>query len=80
MGLLQEDAATYLTAKKTARLEGLDITEAEIADLIQQRQEARMSKDWAKSDSIREQLLRQGIELKDNSQGTTWEVTRGESS
>ncbi len=80
MGLLQEDAATYLTTKKTARLEGLDITEAEIADLIQQRQEARIAKEWAKSDSIREQLLRQGIELKDNPQGTTWEVKRGESS
>ncbi|MDD3814292.1 MAG: cysteine--tRNA ligase [Desulfocapsaceae bacterium] len=76
MGLLQEDARKYLQQKKATMLNGLDISEQEILQLIQERKDARVAKDWARSDSIRDQLLAMGIELKDSSSGTTWEIRR----
>ena len=76
MGLLQEDARTYLEQKKKAMLQGLDISEAEILKLIQERKDARAAKEWQRGDNIRDQLLSQGIELKDSAEGTTWEVSR----
>ena len=76
MGLLQEDARTYLTRKKTAMLQGLDISEQEIQQLIQERKDARAAKDWARGDSIRDQLLAKGVELKDDANGTSWEISR----
>src|SRR5690606_18462147 len=45
---------------------------AEIESLIAQRAEARRSKDFAKSDEIRDQLAAIGVEIKDGPQGTTW--------
>jgi cysteinyl-tRNA synthetase len=74
MGLLKEDPRTYLLHKKTALLEGLDISEADIRQVIQEREDARAAKDWARGDSIREGLLARGIELKDGPEGTSWKV------
>lgn len=74
MGLLKEDAKTYLRQKKAGLLQGLDIQEQEILQLIQERKDARTAKDWTRGDSIRDQLLARGIELKDGADGTTWKV------
>ncbi len=40
--------------------------------LIKQRQEARDSKDWAKSDLMRDQLIEQGIGVRDTTSGPIW--------
>ena len=48
-----------------------DITE-EQKTLVAQRQEARDSKDWAKSDEIRDELSKQGIAVRDTSHGPIW--------
>jgi len=77
MGLLREEAKEYLGQKKTTILEGLAISEQEILQLIQERKDARAAKDWARGDSIRDQLLAMGIELKDSANTTTWEAKRG---
>ncbi len=76
MGLLQEDAGIYLREKKEAMLKGLDISEQEILQLIQEREDARAAKEWARGDSIRDQLLAKGIELNDGASGTSWEISR----
>lgn len=44
-----------------------------IDQLIQERNEARKQKDYARADAIRDQLLAQGIVLKDTSTGVVWE-------
>ena len=41
---------------------------------IQERQEARKAKDFAKADAIRQELLEQGIEIKDTREGTVWNL------
>jgi cysteinyl-tRNA synthetase len=51
------------------------IDPAEIEQLIEQRNQARLAKDFAKADRIRQQLLEQNIVLEDSPQGTTWRKT-----
>ncbi len=49
----------------------------EVDQLIDARNAARASKNWAESDRIRDELAAMGIALKDNKDGTTsWEVKR----
>lgn len=76
MGILQENTAKYLATKKATMLAATDITEAEILTAIEERNQARAHKDWARSDQIRDNLLKKGIELKDGPEGTGWSVKR----
>ncbi|MBU1446516.1 cysteine--tRNA ligase [Patescibacteria group bacterium] len=49
-----------------------DEIDDEIKALIKAREDARLNKDWAKSDEIRDQLKSKGIILEDSSNGTIW--------
>jgi cysteinyl-tRNA synthetase len=49
-----------------------EITEAEVNRMISEREKARKSKDYAKSDQIRMALEGKGIILEDTKDGTTW--------
>jgi cysteinyl-tRNA synthetase len=69
LGLLQADPVTYLQA-------GAKLTEVDIAQRITERAAAKANKDFALADSIRKELLGQGIVLKDSATGTTWEVVQ----
>lgn len=48
------------------------IDPAEIEQLIEQRNQARLSKNFSEADRIRHQLLEKDIILEDTPQGTTW--------
>ena len=69
MGLLYHDAEDWFKGNLTANSE---VDEAEIKRLINERLEAKKSKDWSKADAIRSHLKEQGIILEDTPQGTTW--------
>ncbi|MBY0415310.1 MAG: class I tRNA ligase family protein, partial [Bdellovibrionales bacterium] len=50
-----------------------DTSDSEIEDLLVERKEARATKNWAKSDEIRERLNQLGVVVKDNPDGSyTW--------
>jgi cysteinyl-tRNA synthetase len=49
----------------------------EIDKLIIERQRARENKDWAKADNVREELVRQGIEVSDSAKGPVWNSVKG---
>ena len=66
LGLLQADAQSYLQGGAG------DLDTAAIEAKIAQRQAAKAAKDYAGADAIRQELLAQGIALKDSAQGTTW--------
>lgn len=55
---------------------GLDLLDDDITDeekqTIAQREQARQAKDWARADELREQLKKQGIEIKDTENKTIW--------
>ena len=48
--------------------------EQEILNKIEERKEAKKNKDFAKADSIREELLDKDIKLIDTREGTTYEI------
>ncbi len=68
----------FTTMKKLCEVLGLnvekkdEILDKEIEDLIQERQEARKSKNFARADEIRDELLAKGIQLKDTREGVKW--------
>ncbi|MCR5368806.1 cysteine--tRNA ligase [Eubacterium sp.] len=49
-----------------------DSLDSEVETLIEERQQARKNKDFAKADEIRDKLLEMGIELKDTREGVKW--------
>lgn len=65
IGLLTSDPQEFLQA-------GVDLCANDIEELIAKRKQARLDKDFALSDKIRDDLLDQGIVLEDSSSGTTW--------
>jgi cysteinyl-tRNA synthetase len=48
--------------------------DALVASLLQQRQEARVAKDFATADAIRDQLKGAGIDLEDTPDGPKWSL------
>lgn len=69
LGLLQADPNSYLQS-------GAGLDEATIEQRIADRAAAKAAKDFAQADGIRQELLAQGIVLKDSAAGTTWEVAQ----
>ena len=65
LGILEYDADEYLK-------QGSELSENEILDKISKREQARLSKDFAMSDQVRDELLEFGIILEDTVNGTTW--------
>ncbi len=67
LGLLQADPKVFLQA-------GATLDEVAIAALIAQRAQAKAARDFAEADRIRQELLANGVLLKDSATGTTWEA------
>ncbi|GKT12060.1 MAG: cysteinyl-tRNA synthetase [Thiomicrorhabdus sp.] len=68
IGLLEQDPTTFFQSQPSDS----ELTDEMIDQLIVDRKTARINKDFARSDEIRDQLSEQGIELLDTAEGTTW--------
>jgi cysteinyl-tRNA synthetase len=53
-----------------------DLVEGLVRLLIDLRQQARESREWAKADAIRDQLAEMGVSLEDGPEGTRWRLMR----
>lgn len=49
-----------------------EVLDSEVEKLIEERNQARADKNFARADEIRKELLDKGIELKDSREGVTW--------
>lgn len=70
LGLLQDDPEAFLRGKPQLVAESM--SDAEVEELIRQRNQARAGRNWAESDRLRDELRAQGIILEDSGGGTRW--------
>ena len=76
MALYQEDPAEYLRILDDMLLEQKSLKREEIDQLVADRSQARVDKNWAESDRIRDDLAAKGIAVQDSPEGTIWEVAK----
>jgi len=67
LGLLQQDPKAWFQGDS-------EIDESQIQALLDQRQAAKDSRDFAKADAIRKQLAADGIQIEDTPEGPRWRV------
>ena len=68
LGLLGRESDEFL--RSGGAQDGM--SDAEIAGMISERDEARRAKNFRRSDEIRAGLLEKGVVLEDGPRGTTW--------
>lgn len=70
LGLLQQDPQAWFSV-------GGDATDtAEIESLIEERAQAKMAKNWARADEIRDILAGKKVVLEDSASGTIWRIEK----
>jgi cysteinyl-tRNA synthetase len=74
LGLLESSPRSWLERRRDRLVERRGLDRARIEVLLAERADARRSKDFARSDAIRGQLLDLGVEVRDGPGGTTWTV------
>ncbi len=68
LGLLQQDPSDFLRGEAG---EG-DLSDAQVEQLVAQRQQAKTDRDFALADQVRDQLKAAGVVLEDSRSGTRW--------
>jgi len=74
LGLMNQDPALLIKAIKEKYLIKYGISEKEINDFIEKRNQFKKEKDYISSDQIRNDLLTRGIILMDTREGTIWDI------
>ena len=74
LGLLEADPAAYLAAHRCRRVAARGLDQARIEALVADREAARRSKDFARADSLRGELLALAVEVMDTPSGPRWRV------
>ena len=70
LGLLQQHPADWFVQRQGET----DLNEADILAAIDQRNQARQARDFARADRIRDELAKRGILIKDGPEGSSWEL------
>jgi cysteinyl-tRNA synthetase len=74
LGLFVSEPSAWLARSAQEGLSESGLSAEEIESLIMERREARESKDFARSDQIRDDLAAKGVQLLDGPEGTTWKM------
>jgi cysteinyl-tRNA synthetase len=72
LGILEQTRGQYLIGDPARPA----IDESRVKTLIDARAQARRARNFKQADSIRDELARMGVVLKDTNDGTTWEIAR----
>jgi cysteinyl-tRNA synthetase len=74
LGLFLMDPDDYFNRDRSLEVakRGLDV--GKIEQLIEERNAARLAKDWQKADAVRQSLAEMKVVLKDTPSGTSWQI------
>ncbi len=72
-GILTQEPHAFFEDLKRFKIAS-ELSNEQVELRLQERQDARLAKDWAKADVIRNELLAQGIQIQDTPNGTRWTV------
>ncbi|MED5273448.1 MAG: cysteine--tRNA ligase [Candidatus Thermoplasmatota archaeon] len=72
LGILPSDekALSITATEAAARSEISSVVEA----LLEERESARLSKNWSRADEIRDELISMGVVVEDGAEGPTWRI------
>ncbi|MFO7636676.1 MAG: hypothetical protein R6W96_05170, partial [Clostridia bacterium] len=74
IGLLNKNPQEFVDELRNKHLKILGISTQDIEDIITQRANAKADKNYEVADKLRNNLLDQGIILKDSKDGTSWDI------
>jgi cysteinyl-tRNA synthetase len=74
LGVFNQDSVHFLADLRAIRARRKEIDPAAVERLLEERAQARRDKDFSRSDTIREELQRMSVEVKDTPTGQEWEV------
>ncbi len=74
LGLLQTNPESYSRRTQNQRLQLRSLSADKVEQLLQDRRQARVDKDFARADAIRDELTELDVELSDSPTGTTWRI------
>jgi cysteinyl-tRNA synthetase len=77
LAVLDLNPEAFIEALRDKRASRRDIDVAKVNQLLEQRAQARADKDFAASDTLRDELLTLGAEVKDTPKGQVWDVAEG---
>ncbi|MCC6278436.1 MAG: cysteine--tRNA ligase [Oligoflexia bacterium] len=76
LSLFEKEPEIFLNSLDDLLLNEKGLQRAEIQSKVDLRWKARLAKDFATSDSLRDELSRLGIEVRDSQEGCEWEVKK----
>ena len=74
LGLFGRDPAEFLTELRAMRAARKNLDMDRVEDLLCQRREARMQKDFTRADALRRELLDLGVSVRDTPEGQAWDL------
>jgi cysteinyl-tRNA synthetase len=74
LGLFLSPPRDFLAARRDRLCKAKGIDAAAVAAKLAERDAARKAKDFARADGIRDELLRQGVEVMDTPRGAEWRI------
>ena len=69
IGILQTDTEAFFQSSGS-------VDAAKVEQLIAARQQARIEKNWAEADRVRNELTSMNVTIEDGAEGTTWKVMK----
>ncbi|MFP6626373.1 MAG: cysteine--tRNA ligase [Deltaproteobacteria bacterium] len=74
LGMFGRPAAEFLDGYRSRQAGSSGVAAEQVEELIESRNEARKSRDFAAADRIRDELAALGVVLEDGPEGTTWKL------
>ena len=74
LNILQQDACKYINDTKSAFLQAHNITPEFIDERLSVRADAKKNRDFVRADSVRDELLAMGLQIRDTPNGTEWDI------